>query len=255
MTALSRSASLLPDKWFVRAIAHAHKRFEPELGRVVASCPSNVTALDVGAWYGPWTFWLSRRVRSVVAFEPNPDVADVLERTLRPNVTLIRAAASSEPGVARLTVPKGGRGTEGRASLEGLADSDQTVDVSLCRIDSLDVADVGLLKIDVEGHEREALIGAEQLLHKWKPLLVVEIEERHGGVAPTVELLASWGYRGRVLVDGRWVSLDDFDLIAHQDAHLAQQRTGSYLQTVTRRTSRYINNVVFTHPATRWSVD
>jgi hypothetical protein len=57
-----------------------------------------------------------------------------------------------------------------------------------------------------------------------------------------------------VLVNRQWVTLDDFDLIAHQDAHLAQHAAGSYLQTVTRRTSRYINNVVFTHSATGWSV-
>jgi FkbM family methyltransferase len=254
MSALSRLASLLPDKWFVRAIAHAHRRFEPELARVVSSCPAGGTAVDVGAWYGPWTYWLARRVERVVAFEPNPAVADVLERTVPANVRVVRAAASSHAGTATLTLPEGGRGTEGRASLEGLPDSTRGVEVPTCRVDELDVAEVVLVKVDVEGHEHEALAGAENLVQAWHPLLVVEIEERHGGIAPTVGLLGEWGYRGQVLVDGRWVSLDDFDLRGHQERYLAEQRSGTYLQTIARRKTRYINNVVFTHPATTWDV-
>jgi FkbM family methyltransferase len=254
MSALSSVAGLLPDSLFVRAIAHAHRRFEPELGRVVAACPQHGTAIDVGAWYGPWTYWLSKRVTSVVSFEPNPKVADVLERTVAPNVRVIRAAASGAAGTATLALPSGGRGTEGRASLEGLADSTSAVSVPTVRVDDLDVSDVVLVKVDVEGHEREALSGAENLVNTWHPLLVVEIEERHGGIAPTIELLASWDYHGRVLVDNRWISLADFDLPAHQEQYLAQQQSGSYLRTVAQRRSRYINNVVFTHPSTAWNV-
>jgi FkbM family methyltransferase len=254
MSALSSVAGLLPDSLFVRAIAHAHRRFEPELARVVASCPTHGTAIDVGGWYGPWTYWLSKRVSSVVTFEPNPKVADVLERTVAANVRVIRAAASAADGSASLALPAGGRGTEGRASLEGLPDSTSAVTVTTVRVDDLDVNDVVFVKVDVEGHEREALSGAEKLVDKWKPLLVVEIEERHGGIAPTVDLLAGWGYQGRVLVDDRWVSLDEFDLAAHQADYLANQQSGSYLRTIARRKSRYINNVVFTHPSTAWNV-
>jgi FkbM family methyltransferase len=252
MSALSSVAGLLPDSLFVRAIAHAHRRFEPELGRVVAACPPHGAAIDVGAWYGPWTYWLSKRVTSVVSFEPNPKVADVLERTVASNVRVMRAAASGVVGTATLTLPSGGRGTEGRASLEGLPDSTTTVSVSTVRVDDLDVCDVVLVKVDVEGHEREALSGSENLISTWHPLLVVEIEERHGGIAPTVDLLASWGYHGRVLVDDRWTSIEEFDLPAHQAQYLAQQQSGSYLRTVAQRRSRYINNVVFTHPSTAW---
>lgn len=254
MSALSSVAGVLPDSWFVRAIAHAHKRFEPELERIVASCPRYGTAVDVGAWYGPWTYWLSQRVERVVAFEPNPDVADVLERTVRSNVRIVRAAASADAGTATLTLPAGGKGTEGRASLEGLDDSDRTVAVPTMRVDDLDVENVVFLKVDVEGHEFAALSGAEKLVDRWHPLLAVEIEERHGGIAPTVDLLAGWGYRGKVLVDRSWRRLDDFDLAAHQEQFLATQHSGSYLQIVARRRQHYVNNVVFVHPETTWDV-
>ncbi len=252
-------SGLLPDKLFVAAIARAHRRFEPELGRIVASYPGGGSVLDVGAWYGPWTYWLSRSARRVLAFEPNPDVASVLERCVRPNVAVRRAAVSDQAGTAMLTLPVGGRGTEGRASLEGLDDGSRTVSVETMRLDDLDLgaadlADIHMIKVDVEGHERAALVGATELISGLHPLLVVEIEERHGGIAPTVDLLADLGYAGQVLVEDQWVPLDDFDLVAHQEQHLAETQGGSYLTIAARRGSRYINNVVFTHPDTSWDV-
>jgi FkbM family methyltransferase len=254
VSALSSVAGILPDTLFVRAIAHAHKRFEPEMSPIVAACPRYGTAVDVGAWYGPWTYWLSRRVERVVAFEPNPGVADVLERTVRSNVRIVRAAASADVGTATLTLPAGGKGTEGRASLEGLEDSDRTVSVPTMRVDDLDVDDVVFVKIDVEGHECTALRGAEKLLDRWHPVLAVEIEERHGGIAPTVDLLAGWGYRGKVLLDREWRWLDDFDLAAHQEQFLSEQQSGGYLRIAARRQQHYVNNVVFVHPETTWDV-
>jgi FkbM family methyltransferase len=246
MNLVSVSAKLLPDPLFVRAIAYAQRRVEPEMVRIIASCPPRGTALDVGAWYGPWTYWLSRRVDSVVTFEPNPDVARVVERTVARNVRFIRAAASDSAGVATLTLPPGGFGTEGRASLEGLPGSTRTVEVETLRLDDLDLGTVTFAKIDVEGHEATALAGAERLIERCRPMLVIEIEQRHGGIAPTVDMLKEWGYRGQVLVDGKWLALDQFDLAAHQERYFAEHEPASYLGTILRK-ERYINNVVFTH--------
>ena len=258
MTLVSRASAMLPDKAFVAAIARAHRRFEPELGRIVAAFTGG-DVLDVGAWYGPWTYWLAKKAGHVVSFEPNPDVAAVLERCVAPNVTVQRIAASDENGTASLTLPAGGKGTEGRASLEGLDDGGRVVDVETWRLDDLDldalgIRDLTMMKVDVEGHERAAIAGALGVIERWHPLLVVEIEERHGGIAPTVDLLEGAGYSGKVLVDDTWVGLADFDLAAHQTDYLANDQGGSYLQIVARRGSRYVNNVVFTHPRTRWDV-
>jgi FkbM family methyltransferase len=253
MNLMSSAASLLPDAAFVGAIARTYRRFEPELPRVVASFPKGENALDVGTWYGPWTYYLAKRAGHVTSFEPNTAVADVLERTVPSNVTVLRMAASNEDGSATLTLPEGGRGTEGRATLQGLADGGRTATVPTRRLDDLDLGEVSLIKIDVEGHETKVLEGAVALVEASWPVLVVEIEERHGGIAPPVSLLREWGYRGQVLVEKRWTPLDDFDLVAHQREHLEQAEMG-YLESVVRGRRRYINNIVFTHPLTRWNV-
>jgi FkbM family methyltransferase len=249
----SLAASALPDRVFVALIARAHRRFEPEIKRVVAAYPGGGTFVDVGAWYGPWTHWIAPKAARVVAFEPNPDVARVLAATVAGNVTVVRAAASSEVSTAVLSLPEGGRGTEGRASLEVLTGSGRAVEVPTQRIDDLDVVDVRLVKIDVEGHEMPALEGARALLERDHPVLCVELEERHGGIAPAVDWLGGLGYRGQVLVGGHWIALDDFDLAAHQLQH-AEKVAGGYLKIAASGNDRYVNNVVFVHPESTWSV-
>jgi FkbM family methyltransferase len=250
----SQAAALLPDSLFVRSIAYTYRRFETEMAQVIAAFPMGGIALDVGAWYGPWSYWLSRRAAHVYSFEPNPEVAKVLEHAAAPNVTVRRMAVSDSVGTAALALPVGGKGTEGRASLEGLDESTRTVSVETCRLDDLGIADVALLKVDVEGHERAALAGAAELVAASHPLLVIELEERHGGISPSVDLLREWGYHGRVLVEGAWTSLDDFDLARHQEEFLAQHGSASLLKTSFRRGDKYINNVVFSHPSTSWNV-
>jgi hypothetical protein len=117
MPLVSALAEHVPDRAFATALAFAHLRFEPVLGRVRTLVSPRRAAIDVGAWYGPWTHWLARACRNVVAVEPNPDLAQFLTRTAPSNVRVVAAAASDAAGTAELWLPVGGRGTEGRASL------------------------------------------------------------------------------------------------------------------------------------------
>ena len=54
---------------------------------------------------------------------------------------------------------------------------------------------ISFIKCDVEGHEFAVLRGAERLLARSKPALLVEIEERHGQtVSEVVGYLSDRGY-------------------------------------------------------------
>jgi len=254
VTVVSLATGLLPDAAFIRLVAYAYRRFEADLPPVVAAFPQGGIALDIGSWYGPWTYWLAKQASHVHAFEPNPEVAAVLKRTVAANVTVHQVAASDAAGRATLALPGGGKGTEGRASLGGLCESTRAVEVETVRIDDLGLDAVTLIKVDVEGHELAVLTGAAALIRSSHPLLVVELEERHRGIAPTVDLLGEWGYRGRVRVEGRWRWLDDFDLGAHQAEHLEYWGSASFLKSALRGKTKYVNNVVFAHPSTTWDV-
>ena len=47
------------------------------------------------------------------------------------------------------------------------------------KIDDLNLKDIGFIKIDAEGAELKVLIGAKKLIKKYKPTLLIEIEERY----------------------------------------------------------------------------
>jgi FkbM family methyltransferase len=243
MALATRAAELVPDQAFATSIAYAHRRFEPVLGRVPELVAPNLTAVDVGAWYGPWTYWLARRARAVVTIEANPALAAFVDRTAPPNVRVVHAAAADEKGTAELWLPPGGKGTEGRASLSELPGG-RPVSVDTIRIDDLDLTDVGLIKVDVEGHEAAALRGAEGTVRRYRPTMVVEVEYAHGSAAECLELLDAWGYEGYFYRDRRWHRLASFDLAEHQ-RQMAPQLPSSYLRSLFRTSQRYVNTVVF----------
>jgi FkbM family methyltransferase len=171
-------------------------------------------------------------------------MAAFVARTARRNVRVVAKAAAEEAGTAQLWLPAGGRGTEGRASLTPQG-TGRTIPVETIRLDSLDLADLGLIKIDVEGHELAALRGAAGLVERFRPTLVVELEDARASAAPILELLDSWDYAGSYLRDGVWRPLAGFDLGGHQRA-MAHRLSGGYLGDVVSGVGgSYVNTVVF----------
>jgi FkbM family methyltransferase len=242
--AVAAVSGLVPDRAYAALVAHSYRRFEPELRRLADFCPPRGTALDVGAWYGPWSRALARRVDRVLAFEPNPGVATVLAGTVPPNVRVIRAAATDRHGEDDLWVPTTGMGTEGVASLRRDANPDaRAVRVPTTTIDELDLDDVTMVKLDVEGAELAALRGARSTLRRWRPVLLIELEYRRGPVDEVLAVLADLGYTGEVLLGEQWVPLAGFDLAGHQE-RVAPQVAG-YLSRVLIGGPRYVNNVLF----------
>jgi FkbM family methyltransferase len=239
-TVSSAVAGLLPERVVAAAIRSAYGRVEPELAGIAEFVPRGGTALDVGAWYGPWTRRLTRLADHVVAVEPTERLASHLRRAF-PAVQVVRAVASDHIGTAILHVPAAGP-LVGTSSLE----YGEGVDVRVPRLtlDSLELTAVTFIKLDVEGHELPALHGAEQLIRRDRPLLLIELEARIQPIQPVLDLLDGWGYRGHVLPGPRWLPLADFDLVAHQRSAIARVRQG-FVRRVLWPRPRYVNLVLF----------
>jgi FkbM family methyltransferase len=201
----------MPDRVLVGLIARAHRRFEPELAAIDALLPARRrVALDVGTWYGPWTLALASRFEQVIGVEPNAAVAARLRGALPANCRLEQWAASDNAGTALLHAPEA-LGAEGVGSLRappGEEGSGSTSEVATRTIDSLELTDVDFVKLDVEGHELEALAGARATIERCRPVLLVELEERLAPVAPVMELLVGLGYRPHVVRDGQVEGID-----------------------------------------------
>jgi FkbM family methyltransferase len=243
-------ADHVPEGVLAATLRRLYPLAEPELARLGSYGPRGGTQLDVGVWYGPWTRKLRARAERVVAIEANPTLAARLRHTY-PDVTVVGAAASDHEGEATLYLPHGGQALAGVASLDptaaaltrlpGQARSEL---VRRITIDGLDLHDVRLIKLDIEGHELAALRGAERTIRRDRPMLLVELEARYQDVSIVVSLLESWGYRALVMPDRRWIPLHDFDLVTHQRAALPVAES-SFLRRITPPRPRYVNLVRF----------
>ncbi|MFG1869923.1 FkbM family methyltransferase [Micromonospora arborensis] len=243
----SHVASLLPDRVVAGAIRAVYPRIEPELACLAEFMPAGGTALDVGAWYGPWTQRMRKLADRVVAIEPNEELARSVSSAF-PEVRVVRAVASDHEGSAELFLPKNGPAV-GTSSLEHGDGSATTVTVPRVTIDGLGLTDVRFMKIDVEGHELPALRGAAETIHRDGPVLLIEVEERIQPVAPIIDLLDEWGYRGYVLPEREWLPLAEFDIRANQRGAIARINQSLARRVVLPR-PRYVNSVLFKREGT-----
>lgn len=198
-------------------------------------------AVDVGAWWGPWTYWLAKRCPQVWSFEPNPQLAKVLTRAARPNVHVEPVALSDHTGSTTLFVPRQ-LGDEAQATLEAghrLATAEEvTVDVR--RLDDYDLGDIGFMKIDVEAHEAAMLRGALGVLRRCRPVVLIEIEQRfhEQPIDAIFSYFLDLGYSGWIRRAGQWEPLSTFSVERDQVPFQG-----------TPKDTRYINNFVFTPTA------
>jgi FkbM family methyltransferase len=141
-------------------------------------------AVDVGANNGVTTSIMAGLFVSVHAFEANPRLAGQLKAAAPGNVKVHGMAVSSQAGEAVLTVPvSAGVTLEGWGSMEAplLAQFEHLnqIRVETRTLDSFELFEVDLLKIDVEGHEMAVLAGAAETIRRCLPWLIIEALDEH----------------------------------------------------------------------------
>jgi FkbM family methyltransferase len=146
---------------------------------------ADMDAIDVGANQGLYTFPFAASSRHVLAFEPNPQMAQLLrdKKAEHSNVTIIEAAVSDWIGETTFyidTRPGLGAAASSLNVLSELAQTARPMQVSVTTIDE-HVRRGGLCpsiaKIDVEGHEPAVVRGMKQTLHEFRPALIFEFWE------------------------------------------------------------------------------
>jgi FkbM family methyltransferase len=167
-------------------------------------CDPGETAVDAGANIGLMSNLLAHAAGPhgrVVSFEPHPLILQTLarnvelwaaDRRLAP-VELHRAAVSASHGTLPLTVdPETFAYNKGTASLQASGQG-ETTDVATVRLDQELSGPIGVVKLDIEMHELQALDGAHALL-SGKLIRDIVFEEHEAPPTPVTELLRSCGY-------------------------------------------------------------
>ena len=138
---------------------------------------------DVGANVGLFTFAAAHRAARVLAFEPDPWLADLLERTAAsfPNVSVIRAAVADYCGEGELHIARRARGSNfllGQGSSQS-GGTRRLAEVQVVTLDSLGQAPPNVLKINVETGELAVLRGAARLLAQSLPVVICEVAKEN----------------------------------------------------------------------------
>lgn len=154
------------------------------LGRIVQEVPSRKVAIDVGANKGLFAFNLSRRFHTVYAFEINDDLTGDLAALNSTRIHILHEGLSSRRREATFYIPVlDGVALTGYGSLApgNCPETDQHIEktVRIRPLDDLAIADVGFIKIDVEGHEIEVLKGATATITKNRPVVLIEVKDEN----------------------------------------------------------------------------
>jgi FkbM family methyltransferase len=124
-----------------------------------------MTFVDAGANAGHFTFLAASLVGPsgrVLAFEPDPMLAERLAATAPPNTRVFPHALGREYATKTLSIPPVSFGNRDPVLVE--LPGHEHVRVKVAPLDAVVDGTVDLLKLDVEGHEAEVLAGATRLL-------------------------------------------------------------------------------------------
>lgn len=139
--------------------------------------------VDVGANVGLWTFFIAEKGTKVQAFEPNP----------RPFRTLKKKAET----YSNIHVNSCALGEDNyTAKLDLHARGDRPINVTVRTLDSFNIQNVGLIKIDTEGYELPILLGARQTILRDKPRLIVEVHTPYKEqIRKIIDILKNLNYK------------------------------------------------------------
>jgi FkbM family methyltransferase len=201
-TALCRgkhgSFRYLPTDQFIGGSLELYGEYsEMELGLLLQLVSEGDTIVEVGANIGALTVPLARKAGKagrVIAFEPQGRIFEVLQENLGLNELVnVRAepcAVGSHRRVSGYTLPDYSK--PGNFGAVEMGRGDRIVPVTT--IDALELKQLRMLKIDVEGMEAEVLRGARETIKRCWPLLYVE-NDRLEKSAELISLVFELGYR------------------------------------------------------------
>ena len=209
---------IVPDWLRIRERAWRERRKGEKEIKLIPQLLSNCNrAIDIGANVGVWSYWLSKYAKQVESFEPNPKVFNALKNIKIKNVNSYNIALSNKTGSVDLLIPKGSKGFSNQgASLSSIKvqGEHKSISIEAKRLDEYNFLDVDFIKIDVEGHEHEVIEGARVTIKKFKPTMVIEMEEKHNQI-PIEEQISSvekMGYQCCVFINETIIKIKEIDL-------------------------------------------
>ena len=138
----------------------------------------NNICIDAGANIGNHSVFFSRFFRKVYAFEPNKKPLDILKVNAKwnKNIEVIPYAVSDIRSIGYISQ---NQSNIGASKLVAKNTESNSLQIKLKSMDELipknQHANIGFIKLDVEGHEYEAMLGAEGIIVNSSPIIAFEL--------------------------------------------------------------------------------
>ena len=200
------------------------------------------TFVDVGANIGLFSLLASRWVGpsgKVICLEPSARefarLRGHVSRNALTNVRLFQVAAGAERGAAVLHVAESrypGLNTLETSFMYTGVEEDRREQVRVVRLDDFlpaqGVGPVAAMKIDVEGFEPQVVAGAQRMIARDRPVLVIEVAgaalaPAHEGRLAMERFLIECGY-AFAAIDGHTARVDRVNDLAHQAENMLATR-------------------------------
>ena len=154
------------DQKLIQVFDHAS-----DLDTVMRYVDDTKTCVQAGGACGVWPFRLAQLFDTVYTFEPMAENFACLIANTEDfeNIVAYNAPLANDHKAYRVHNDYSERENWGAGYI--VPDPKGT---EAMRIDELDLDDCGLIQLDVEGYELQALMGAESTIYKYKPVIVLE---------------------------------------------------------------------------------
>ena len=143
---------------------------------ILKNIPNKETFVDVGANLGIWSIAMSTHFKNIIAFEPSPRNRECLEKNLNGRANIRPFAVSNVEGVAYFSDAVKNCGDSKLVSANSSMKRKQ-YEVNLVTLDNQNITNCSLIKIDVQGHELQVVLGAEKIIIEQQPWVIFEINE------------------------------------------------------------------------------
>ena len=155
---------------------------------------SDSVVFDVGANIGALTVPLAQASGTVIAFEPQPMVFELLKTNCVEHHNVVAHNIGLGSRTSTMFIPPMNYGDMGNFGGVSLCEDRQGTAVEVMKIDDIATGVCDLIKIDVEGMELDVLKGAFETITRCQPILYVE-NDREAKSAALISYLMELGYR------------------------------------------------------------
>ena len=166
------------------------KSYEQEMSAIPKIIENPKVIIDIGANYGTYYFFLSKLypIAKIFAFEPAKSSYDILKKIKKrfslDNVIPVKKGLGEKEEEREIITPMH------YTIIAYISDKnskknkeDESEEIEITTLDNFvkrnKIKNVNFIKCDVEGFELSVFNGARKTLKRFKPLVFVEIEERH----------------------------------------------------------------------------